>query len=76
MQTARRLGVGAFDANLIIALVQDRARRGLPLADAAATLALMPAPQRHSGVPYWLRFVAALACATVATAFLIWWLSG
>lgn len=39
---ATRLGIRAFDANLIVAVVQDRARRGEPLADAAPTIALIP----------------------------------
>lgn len=38
LRTARRLGVPVFDANLIIAAVQDRARRGQGPADAWETI--------------------------------------
>ncbi len=41
---AQRLGIRSFDANLIVAIVQDRARRGEPLESAAATIAIVPAP--------------------------------
>ena len=41
---AQRLGIRSFDANLIVAIVQDRARRGEPLESAAATIAIIPAP--------------------------------
>ncbi|MBI1303976.1 MAG: hypothetical protein GC172_09345 [Phycisphaera sp.] len=40
---AQRVGIRPFDANLIVALVQDRARRGEPLEAAAATIAMLPA---------------------------------
>ena len=43
MRTARRLGVRPFDANLIIAIVQDQARRGRGLREAAGTI-----PRRFS----------------------------
>jgi hypothetical protein len=39
---ANKLGIRAFDANLIVALVQDRARRGESMASVAPTLALLP----------------------------------
>lgn len=42
---AQRTGIRAFDANLIIALVQDRVRRGEPVEDAAATIAIVPKPE-------------------------------
>lgn len=75
MRTARRLGVRPFDANLIIAVVQDHARRGRELSDAAGTLALLERPGRRNRHP-WARWIAAVACALVANWFLIWWLTG
>lgn len=45
LSLAQRTGIRAFDANLIIALVQDRARRGEPLEHAAATIAIVPKPE-------------------------------
>jgi len=70
---ANRLGVRAFDANLILAIVQDRARRGEPLESAAATLAVIPqpAPRRLDLVPIWF---AAILVAMLADAALIAWL--
>ena len=75
MRTARHLGVRPFDANLIIAIVQDRARRGEDLGEAAGTLAMIerPAKPRHSES---LRWAAAIATALVANALLIWWVVG
>ncbi len=43
LSLAQRVGIRAFDANLIVALVQDRARRGEPLEAAQATIAMLPA---------------------------------
>lgn len=46
---ANRIGVRPFDANLIIAAMQDRARRGEPLDAAMPTVALTAAPPpRHT----------------------------
>lgn len=45
---ANRLGIRAFDANLILAVVQDRARRGEPLESAAPTVAMVPKPAGRS----------------------------
>lgn len=41
---AQRVGVRPFDANLIIAAIQDRARRGEGLEEAMSTVALTSAP--------------------------------
>lgn len=78
MQTAQQLGVRPFDANLIIAVVQDHARRGQPLDAAASTISLLDPPAAASrGVdPVLLRWIAAVATAIAANSFLIWWLSG
>lgn len=75
MRTAHLLGVRPFDASLIIAIVQDRARRGEGLAEAAATLALVHRPKRaRSASQTGLRWIAAIAAALMANALLIWWL--
>ena len=80
LQTARALGVRPFDANVIIAIVQDHARRGSRLDDASGTLALLPKPERgvRAGAPggHLLRWASALACAMAGTAFLVWWVTG
>ena len=77
LRTARALGVRPFDANVIIAIVQDHARRGSRLDDAAGTLALLGRPPgRRRRWELWLRWAAAIGCAGMATAWLIWWVTG
>jgi hypothetical protein len=76
LRTARRLGVRPFDANLIIAIVQDQARRGRSLPEAAGTIALLEPPKRRSAGWTWARWIVAALCAVGANAFLIWWLTG
>ncbi|MHC5113841.1 MAG: hypothetical protein ACYTGP_05375 [Planctomycetota bacterium] len=76
MRTARRLGVRPFDANVIIAIVQDQARRGEPLASAASIIALVNRANAASTRVTWLRWAAAIGTAIVANALLIWWLVG
>lgn len=72
MRTARLLGVRPFDASLIIAIVQDQARRGEQLSQAMPTLALISRPRRFAGPRHIvLRWAAALAAAATATALLI-----
>ena len=73
LSLAQRFGIRAFDANLIVALVQDRARRGEPVETAAATIAMVPvatgANQRLGQV-----FAAAIAVAMLFDLALIAWL--
>ena len=69
---AQRLGIRPFDANLIVALVQDRARRGESIESAAPTLALLPKPTLQRSLA-WL-WVTAIAAAIATDAVLIGWL--
>lgn len=74
---ANRLGIRAFDANLILALVQDRARRGEPIEAAAETIGMIPvhAAQPRDWAPIWtLSLVLAIALAMVIDAALVAWL--
>lgn len=64
---AHRVGVRPFDANLIIAAVQDRARRGEPLSHAVPTIALTSPPRRR--VPWLRRILSRQALPYLATAF-------
>jgi hypothetical protein len=61
---AARVGVRTFDANLIIAAVQDRARRGEPLESALGTVAMAalprPNPTRVTSRDRRLYFITAL----------------
>jgi hypothetical protein len=71
---AERIGIRAFDANLIVALVQDRARRGEPVESAAGTLAMLPAGRpagRHLGHVLAAGLVAAMLFDAVLIAWLI-----
>ena len=77
IQSARATGVRPFDANLIIAIVQDHARRGKDLGDAAGTVALLEPPRRRGrDEQATLRWATAILTAVVANIFLIWWLTG
>ncbi len=80
---AQRIGVRPFDANLIIAAVQDRARRGEPIASAMSTVALTaPASRRRAGplsreaLPYTATAIVAVLLHVVgAWAVVRFWLS-
>ncbi|UCD76249.1 MAG: hypothetical protein JSV91_04860 [Phycisphaerales bacterium] len=75
MRTARQLGIRPFDANLIVAIVQDHARSGLALSEAQGTLTLLREPEaaRAGRWAILLRWAAAIATAAVANALLIRW---
>ncbi len=82
LETARLLGVRPFDANVIIAIAQDHARRGETLAEAAPTLSIVARPPEDGGRTHqtsrtWtaLRWIAAVAAAITATVLLIRWLN-
>ena len=73
MALAQRLGLRPFDANLIVAVVQDRARRGESLASATPSLMMiMAAPPKTES---FARVMAvAIVLAIVADAWLVGWL--
>lgn len=52
MQRGKAMGLTAFDCSLILAIIQDRARRGIPLSNCPAAsetqLALIPLPPMRS----------------------------
>lgn len=75
MRTAKQLGLRTFDANLVIAVVQDHARRHEPLSAAVPTLQVIdpPAPPHRSA---WTRWIGATILAVLANLILIWWLIG
>ena len=76
MRLATQLGMRPFEANIIIAIVQDLARRGADLSEATGTIALLPKPS-VTRVPTqpWVRWIAAVATALIANVWLIWWLT-
>ena len=71
-----KLGLRPFEANLIIAVVQDHARRGETPADAQPTLSIINRPAPAADTQAALRWYAAIASALAGTMFLIWWLLG
>jgi hypothetical protein len=74
MRLAQRVGIRAFDANLIVAIVQDRARRGEPIESAAEALSVIPRPAaRRASVTAWV-WGAAILVAVLVDAVLIGWL--
>ena len=76
MRTAEQLGVRPFDANIIIAIVQDHARRGVKLSYAVGTLALLGPPgSNRSTATELVRWLAAAAAGLTGSALLIWWLT-
>jgi hypothetical protein len=79
LKLANGLGIRAFDANLIVALVQDRARRDEPIERIASTLALLPvasAPPVRSAFSRGLAWacISAIATAIIGDTLLIIWL--
>lgn len=81
-KTARKLGLRVFDANLIIAIVQDAARRGEVLPSSGqftrdaqkrinATLSLMPGPQTWSDDAKGLAVIAVVLAVFLLVAFVL-----
>ncbi|MAE61304.1 MAG: hypothetical protein CMJ49_08110 [Planctomycetaceae bacterium] len=50
LKLGRTMRLGPFDANLVIAIVQDRARRGLSLSGGVGQLAMIPRPALRAPV--------------------------
>jgi hypothetical protein len=75
MLLAQRVGIRPFDANLIVAIVQDRARRGEPIEDAADALSVIPKPSARPrrAATAWI-WAAAILVAILVDAVLIGWL--
>jgi hypothetical protein len=77
LRTARALGMRPFDANVIIAIAQDHARRGEPIAGAMPMLAMIPAPERRpASSSIWMRWVAAIVTAVVVAVLMARWIVG
>lgn len=78
LATARRLGVQPFEANVIIAVVQDRARRRGALAETLPTLALLGAAPEPpiAARTIALRGAALLLAGVALAALLALWIAG
>ena len=75
LDNAKVIGLRPFDANLIIAVVQDHARRGESPAEAQSTLSMIASPVPSGDRLRWKRWFAAVISAIVANILLIWWLT-
>ena len=75
LDNAKVIGLRPFDANLIIAVVQDHARRGETPAEAQSTLSMIASPVRNADRLRLKRWIAAVISAIVANILLIWWLT-
>ncbi|TVQ33527.1 MAG: hypothetical protein EA376_02190 [Phycisphaeraceae bacterium] len=75
VENARRMGMRAFDANLIIAIVQDDARRGGRGAqgETARLITIVPGPKRSPWSSAAGLALAAMAFAGAGMALLIAW---
>jgi hypothetical protein len=75
MLLAQRVGIRPFDANLIVAIVQDRARRGESIENAAEAISVIPKPVRPARrtATAWV-WASAILVAILVDAVLIGWL--
>jgi hypothetical protein len=78
MRLARTMNLSPFDASLVIAIVQDQARRGHDPAVcprmAEPQLRMVPGPALGSGRVRWTHVVAATAALLTAQGLLLTWL--
>jgi hypothetical protein len=78
MQSASKLGLRPFEANLVIAIVQDRARAGCSASDAKPVLTLMREIDHQAdkdSESSWPRWLAAIAGAAAMAGLLMRWLA-
>ena len=71
IRLGRMLGLGPFDCNLVIAIVQDQVRRGQTIGDGAAQLQLVPGPRPNRLRHAW-RVASIAAAILTAEALLLW----
>lgn len=79
MSIARALGLRPFDANLIIAIVQDAARSGEPLSSSVEERLGLVRPVQRSGVSRTSLLLVAFASAIASAALVAWsaaWVMG
>ena len=75
MRTAQHLGVRPFEANLIIAVMQDHARRGQTPGAAQSTLRMISGPGETRPAGVWIRWLTAFLAALGLAGLLIQWLT-
>lgn len=75
LRVGRLLGLNAFEANLVIAIVQDQARRGRSPSEAVATLQMVPRTavgRRRRRMLWRVIGLSAAVLAAEAAALLMW----
>lgn len=79
IRNGAKLGLRPFESNLVIAIVQDRARIGAPIDHSGPILSLVRQPGAVSAAPRnaatWPRWFAAIAFGLALAGLLIRWLS-
>ncbi len=75
MRTAQHLGIRPFEANLIIAVMQDQARRHQPPGAAQSTLQMISVKAETRPRGAWGRWLAAMLSALALASLLIHWLT-
>lgn len=76
LKNATKLGLRPFEANLVIAIVQDRARCGLPVDESRPALSLVGCEKDSDAQPrQWPTWLMMLAAAAALTALMIRWLT-
>jgi hypothetical protein len=79
MKSGRKMGLRPFEANLVIAIVQDRARSGGRTERSATMLSLVRGTEAQAqpiAPAVWPKWFAALAAAAAVAAVLIRWFAG
>jgi len=70
IRLGRMMGLNTFEANLVIAIVQDGARRGLELGDAEPSLLCVPRQTKRQRLSRW-RVAAWVATLLIAEAAIV-----
>jgi tellurite resistance protein len=74
LRLGRVLGLTAFDSNLIIAIVQDRARRGETVVDGIDQLRLVSTRKHRHAARQRVNIAVAAITLVAAEAVILWWL--
>ncbi len=74
LKTGRTMGLNTFQCNLVIAVVQDAARRGRGPAGAIDGLLVIPGPA--PAVTGWSRVIGWVAALVIGEAAVLYWLLG
>lgn len=74
LKMGRAMGLNAFQCNLVIAVIQDAARRGR--GPAGAIDGLLVIPGGTAPVTGWPRVIGWVAAFIVAEAAILWWMLG